>query len=30
MFLAQMAEGQRAIIMALCPSVRACVRKLFL
>ena len=34
-FLAPLAEGQRAIVMALCPSsvrpfVRACVRKLFL
>ena len=35
LFLAPLAEGQRAIVMALCPScvhpfVRACVRKLFL
>ena len=38
-FLAPLAEGQRAIVMALCPScvrpfvrpsMRACVRKLFL
>ena len=38
-FLAPLAEGQRAIVMALCPScvhlfvrqsVRACVHKLFL
>ena len=34
-FLAPLAKGQRAIVMALCPScvrpfVRACVRKLFL
>ena len=29
-FLAPLAEGQRAIVMALCPScVRSCVRKLF-
>ena len=35
LLLAPLAEGQRAIVMALCPScvrpsVRACVRKLFL
>ena len=34
-FLAPLAKGQRAIVMALCPSsvrpsVLACVRKLFL